>query len=63
MNLEALDRLDGAGLQVLLSAKSFAEHAGRSFRVEALGEVAALAFETAGASALFAPSGLTPSAA
>jgi anti-anti-sigma factor len=63
LNLDALERLDGAGLQVLLSAKAFAEHAGRSFRVEALGEAAARAFDTAGASALFARSGPTPSVA
>ena len=54
VRLDALDRLDGAGVQLLLAAHALVTRAGRSFHVSAPGDVARRAIETAGATALLA---------
>lgn len=59
VRLDAVERLDGAGVQILLSAKSFVEHGGRTLVVTTAGEVALRAMESAGVLALLAPLGIS----
>jgi anti-anti-sigma factor len=60
VKLDALDKLDGAGLQLLLAAKAHVERAGHSFVIGSLGEVAQRAIETAGAAPLLISGGEQP---
>jgi anti-anti-sigma factor len=56
LDLAGLERLDGAGLQILLAAKALVTRGGHSFSVSPLGDedAATKAMETAGATALLA---------
>lgn len=53
VHVDALDRLDGAGLQLLLAAKASVERNGHAYSVVAEGGAARRAIELAGAEALF----------
>lgn len=53
VNLDALDRIDGAGLQLLLAAKASVERGGHACSVVAEGGAARRAIELAGAQELF----------
>jgi anti-anti-sigma factor len=53
VRLDRVERFDGAGLQILLSARTFVERRGHAFTLGALGTAAQRALESAGAASLF----------
>jgi len=53
IELDAVDCLDGAGVQLLIALKAFVERSGGTFRVAASAEVPLQALRLAEASALF----------
>jgi anti-anti-sigma factor len=55
VRLDGIERLDGAGVQLLLAAHALITRAGRSFAVPTLSDPALRALETAGATVLLAP--------
>jgi anti-sigma B factor antagonist len=60
LRLDALDRLDGAGVQLLLATRVLVERAGHSFVLRAPGSVALRAMDTMGVTSLFSRDGLPP---
>lgn len=59
VDLEGVERLDGAGLQLLIAARSLVAGKGRSLTLGTLGATAKRALETSGVSSLF-PSSPAP---
>jgi len=60
VNLDRVERLDGAGVQLLLAAKTFVERKGHAFALSALGAAAKRSLESCGVASLFAVA-LSPS--
>ncbi len=60
VDLGAVERMDGAGLQILLAAKAHVERDGKSFAVGTPSEVAARAIAVSGADTLLNPGAAAP---